>query len=124
MKGRRTSTWPREYAKNRARLLANTDVCGLCGHHGAKTADHIVSWRNWPRDPDGRMFPGFNSLGNLQAAHGTMGAGRDKIHNRCPVCNRLCNQSKGAGRPAGAPVRLDRFPEAATRPASRKWYPD
>jgi hypothetical protein len=123
VKGKRTSTWPREYAKNRAKLLAMSDLCGLCLHGGAKTADHIISWRLWPRDHDGRLLPGFNSLGNLQPAHGTMGAGLDKVQNRCPTCGRLCNQSKGAGNFPRRAVTPTTFPEAEKRPASRQWFP-
>lgn len=121
---RRTSTWPREYARNRARLLATTDLCMLCGHPGATTADHIVPWRAWPRMENGKLRPGFNSMGNLQAAHGTMGSGPDRQHNRCPTCNRLCNQSKGAGTfrtGRRSPELPERFPEADNRPASRRW---
>ncbi len=126
MRPRRTATWPREYARNRARVLAVSNVCVLCGHGGAKTADHIVSWKHWPKDSDGRLLPGFNSMGNLQPAHGTMGSGPDREHNRCPVCSKLCNQSKGAGSARNAlgrrgKGRLDHFPEAAGRPASRDW---
>ncbi len=116
----RTGAWHREYVRNRARLLATSDVCALCGHPDARTADHIVPWRRWPRDIDGRLIPGFNSLGNLQPAHGTMGPKQEP--NRCPTCGKLCNQSKGAGLPGQ--IRrsgMDHFPESANRPASRDW---
>lgn len=90
----RSGTGGSAYRRNRALLLATTDRCALCGHGGATTADHVVDARRWPRDPGGRRQPGFNDLANLQPAHGTMG-GRQP-DNPCPVCGRLCNQSKGA----------------------------
>ncbi len=98
------------YRRNREVLLASNDTCGICRHGGSRTADHIVPDRMWPRGPDGRRVPGFDELGNLQPAHGTMGAGRDRVHNPCPTCGRLCNQSKGDGR-AHRPAR----------PQTRQW---
>ncbi len=92
----RSGTGNYVYRQNRATLLSQTTRCGLCGHEGSRTADHIISAKDWPRGPDGRRMPGFDSLANLQPAHGTMGAGRDVEQNPCPVCGRLCNQSKGA----------------------------
>jgi hypothetical protein len=89
-------------------LLATTDVCGICGHPGARTADHIIPARSWPKDATGRPLPGMDSLANLQPAHGTLGPGRPP--NYCPICGRLCNQSRGA-----AIVR---------RPTSRDWFAD
>jgi hypothetical protein len=89
------------YRRNRALLLATDDICRICGHGGSETADHIITAKLWPRDEHGKPLPGMDDLGNLQPAHGTMGSGRDRIHNRCPVCGRLCNQSRGAGRPRG-----------------------
>ncbi len=106
----RSGTGHRVYRRNRDTLLAASDICAICGHGGARTADHIISAPFWPRDENGRMLPGFNDLTNLQPAHGTMGAGRATEHNRCPVCHRLCNQSKGSG-----PSR---------RPSSRDWFPN
>jgi hypothetical protein len=89
--------------------LAATDLCGICHHYGSRTADHIVSDRDWPRLAGGKRAPGFDDLINLQPAHGTMGSGVNRVHNPCPVCGRLCNQSKGARTP---PPR---------RPQSRNW---
>lgn len=94
------------YRRNRAALLAQTTRCGLCGHDGAATADHIIDDKHWPRGLDGRRAPGFDELGNLQPAHGTMG-GRQP-DNPCPVCGELCNQKKGA--------------RVAHRPQTRDWY--
>jgi hypothetical protein len=99
---RRPSTGGWRYLHNRAVVLARSDVCWICRHPGARTADHLIPWRLWPRD-----LPGFNDIGNLAPAHGTMGSGPFKVHNRCPVCGRLCNQSKG-----------DRV---QGRPQSRRW---
>jgi 5-methylcytosine-specific restriction endonuclease McrA len=104
----RTGTGDRPYRRNRAKLLANTpDLCAICGHSGTMTADHIIPAKFWPRGPDGKHLPGLDDLENLQRAHGTMGAGRGR-QNRCPVCRRLCNQSRGAGR-------------RALRPSTRPW---
>lgn len=108
--GRRLSP---EYVRNRRILLAQvdtglrTDHCGLCNHPGARTCDHIVSDHHWPRDAAGRLLPGLDALANLQLAHGTQGM----INNRCTVCGKLCNQSKGRGR----------APAAAPRPQTRDW---
>ena len=105
----RGGTGHREYRRNRAVMLAATDLCGICGHGGALTADHIVPDRAWPRDrATGRRLPGFDSLANLRPAHGSMG-GRQP-NNPCPTCGRMCNQSRGD--------RPDR------RPQSRDWFPD
>ncbi len=103
----RAGTGNAAYRRNRALLLAMTDICALCGHGGAKTADHVIPARDWPKDPyTGKPLPGMDDLGNLQPAHGTLAPG---VLNRCPVCGLLCNQSKGAG---------DRRPR---RPATRRW---
>lgn len=83
----------REYRKNRAILLANDDLCWLCGHRGAMTADHVISDKRWPRDAAGRKLPGFDALGNLRAAHGTVSFDRQ---NRCAECGKLCNQVRNA----------------------------
>ena len=106
----RGGTGNRRYRRNRAVLLAASDVCALCGHPGAQTADHIVSAPAWPRGADGKRLPGFDELANLQPAHGSMGAGRDRVQNRCPTCGQLCNQSKGDGR------------RRQVRQSTRDWY--
>jgi hypothetical protein len=85
----------RKYRRNRDILLALSDVCGICHHGGAKTADHIISDVDWPRGPDGKRVPGFDELTNLQPAHGSMG--NTGAVNRCEVCGLVCNQRKGSG---------------------------
>lgn len=100
------SSW--RYRQARLEVLAESDICGLCGHGGAKTIDHIVTLANWPKDPAGRLLPGHDAKENLQPAHGTMGAGRTRIHNPCPVCGKLCNQVRGG----------DTLPPS---PHSRRW---
>lgn len=64
------------YRKQRARLLAESDVCHICGHVGADVIDHLtpVSRGGDPLDPD-----------NQAPAHG--------IH-RCATCGRNCNGEK------------------------------
>lgn len=66
-----------EYRKIRARILAHSDVCILCGHGAADTVDHIhpVSKGGARKDPD-----------NLAPIHGI---------NKCPTCLRNCNGEKG-----------------------------
>jgi hypothetical protein len=106
----------RVYRRNRAARLAmpDGDLCAICHHPGAQTADHIVSDRDWPRDENGRREPGFDDVDNLQPAHGTMG--NIGPHNPCPTCGKLCNQSKGAG---PRPTRVTLQPPAKR---SRDWY--
>lgn len=105
-----TGAW--RYRKNREKLLRESDVCWLCGHGGAQTADHVVVDRDWPRGDDGRRLPGFDELENLRPAHGSMG--NKAPPNYCPTCGRLCNQSRG-----------DRAPgyrrATPARPQSRQW---
>lgn len=104
----RTGTGNKLYRRNRALLLAQTDICALCGHGGAMTADHIIPARVWPKDPlTGKPLPGLDSLANLQPAHGTLSPG---VLNRCPTCWNLCNQAKGA--------------RVARRPTTRQWFTD
>lgn len=103
----RSGTGSRPYRRNRAAMLARNDICALCGHPGARTADHIIPARLWPRDAAGKPVPGLDGPGNLQPAHGTMGSGRGR-QNRCATCGKLCNQAKGSGR-------------RAYRPATRQW---
>lgn len=88
----RSGTSNKEYRRNRAILLANNDICWLCGHGGAMTADHVITHKRWPRDGYGNLLPGFNGLNNLRPAHGTMG-GTGAL-NRCPICKKLCNQNR------------------------------
>ncbi|MEU3255924.1 HNH endonuclease [Streptomyces sp. NPDC006997] len=66
-----------EYRQTRARVLAESDICIVCGHTAADAVDHIqpVSKGGARKDPD-----------NLAPIHGTAG---------CPVCLRKCNSEKG-----------------------------
>ncbi|OKK06428.1 hypothetical protein AMK26_10425 [Streptomyces sp. CB03234] len=65
------------YRKARARVLAESDVCIMCGHGQADATDHVipVSKGGAQTDPD-----------NLAPIHGVDG---------CPVCGRKCNNDKG-----------------------------
>ena len=76
-----------EFRQLRARVLAESDVCIVCGHGGADSADHVhpVSKGGARVDPD-----------NLAPIHGVKG---------CPVCLRKCNSEKG-DRPLAAVVQL------------------
>lgn len=97
------------YRHNLAQVLAASDLCGICGHAGAATGDHIVPIAHWPRDVTGKLTDGHDAIDNLQPAHGTRGAGIGRIHNPCPTCGALCNQSKNK--------RLTEAPS----PRSRMW---
>lgn len=98
--------------RNTARLVIARDggKCGICGHPGAQTVDHIIPHRDWPKDADGQPLPGLDHPDNLRPAHGTRGVA---AHNRCYMCDprgRLCNQSRGAG-----------YASAQQEPHSRSW---
>ncbi|MEV0963274.1 HNH endonuclease signature motif containing protein [Streptomyces sp. NPDC049910] len=82
------------YRKLRARILAESNVCLMCGHPGSQALDHIhaVSRGGAELDPD-----------NLAPIHGVEG---------CPVCLRKCNNDKG-NRPLSEVLRLV---------TSRDWY--
>lgn len=75
MRGRQGRPWRRM----RAAVLAASDLCWICGHHGADSVDHLrpLARGGPPLDPD-----------NLAPAH----------HRPCPSCGRRCNTSRGAGR--------------------------
>jgi len=98
MSGRSGRSGTPEFQRNRPLVLRASDICGLCGHGGARTVDHIIPKPRWPRDLYGNLLPGFDGLHNLQPAHGTTGSDATRVgrHNRCPTCGKLCNQSKGA----------------------------
>ncbi|MEU9888662.1 HNH endonuclease [Sphaerisporangium sp. NPDC051011] len=82
------------YRKLRTRILAESDVCILCGHGSADAIDHVIPVaRGGPRlDPD-----------NLAPIHGD---------NGCPTCARKCNNEKGN--------KL--LSEVRTLVTSRDWY--
>jgi len=83
-----------DFRKIRARILAESDVCIVCGHGAADAVDHIhpVSKGGAPKDPD-----------NLAPIHGVDG---------CPTCLRKCNNEKG-DKPLSQVTRLV---------TSRDWY--
>jgi 5-methylcytosine-specific restriction endonuclease McrA len=83
-----------DFRKTRARILAESDVCIVCGHSAADAVDHVipVSKGGAPKDPD-----------NLAPIHGVDG---------CPTCGRKCNNEKG-DKPLSAVTRLV---------TSRDWY--
>lgn len=90
----RSGTGARPYRRNCARVLADSDLCHLCGHSGARTCDHIVTAKQWPRDPaTGKHLPGLDDVANLAPAHGTMGS--TGATNPCPQGCGLCNQRRG-----------------------------
>jgi len=76
-----------EYRQIRARVLAASDVCIVCGHVAADAVDHIIARAKGGarKDPD-----------NLAPIHGNAG---------CPVCLRKCNNEKG-DRPLADVVQL------------------
>jgi 5-methylcytosine-specific restriction endonuclease McrA len=103
----------RAFRKTAAYVIArDAGICGICGHGDAHTADHIIPYRNWPKDDHGRPLPGLDSPDNMRAAHGTRGPAE---HNPCYQCTpqgRYCNQSRGAG---------NRGKTQHTEPHSRTW---
>ncbi|HCA86364.1 MAG TPA: HNH endonuclease [Streptomyces sp.] len=90
----RTELTSYAYRKTRARVLADSDVCIVCGHAQADAVDHIVSRARGghPTDPD-----------NLAPIHGVTG---------CPTCGRKCNNEK-SDKPLTQVTRLK---------TSRDWY--
>lgn len=63
------------------------DLCHLCGHPGARQADHLVPIRDWPDQP---IDPHL-----MRPAHG--GGNEERgLDNPCPICGRRCNQERGA----------------------------
>lgn len=89
-----------EQDRNGRLVLRASDVCGICGHGGARTIDHVIPYSRWPRDAyTGKPLPGLHAVSNLQPAHGTIG--NTGFVNRCRECkalringNGVCNQSK------------------------------
>lgn len=94
------------YRKARSLMLAVNDICALCGHPGARTADHIIRPALWLAMYGTR--DGCDDIDNLQPAHGTAGNRLTGTINRCGICGKLCNQSRGA-----KPIHT---------PRSRDWY--
>lgn len=66
----------RPYRRARQRMLDESDICWLCGHGGADTADHVI-----PRSLGGDV----SNVANLRPAHG----------EPCPTCGQRCNYSRG-----------------------------
>lgn len=92
----------RAFRKTADLVRANSDgLCGICGHGGAITMDHIVSFRDWPTNELGQPLPGLDSPDNMRVAHGTRGIAPPNPCHQCdPVKwpnGRLCNQSRGHG---------------------------
>lgn len=75
------------YRQVRARILAESDVCIVCGHGAADAVDHIH-----PRSKGGAMV----DPDNLAPIHGV---------NGCIVCLRKCNSEK-SNRPLATVVQL------------------
>jgi 5-methylcytosine-specific restriction endonuclease McrA len=71
-----------------AAVLAESDLCWLCGHGGARTVDHIIPVKDWLARFGN--YEGVNQRSNLAPAHGQRG----RQSNRCPTCARLCNQAR------------------------------
>lgn len=92
----------RQFRKTAAFVIATSDgTCGICGHGGAITVDHIRSFRDWPTDELGQPLPGLDSAENLRPAHGTRGIAEPNPCHQCDPTRwprgRLCNQSRGPG---------------------------
>lgn len=70
------------YRRNRDFVL-QSDICHLCGHPGARQADHLtpLSLGGDMTDPE-----------NMAPAHG---GGRPGTDNPCPTCGKRCNQKRG-----------------------------
>jgi hypothetical protein len=110
---RRRATGARPYRRNRAVVLATSDICGICGHSGARSANHIVPPGKWPRGPDGKPLPGVDGVGNLEPAHGSMGP------NQPPnPCMRCLNRHGKPGRMCNQWLKDHGY---VNRPTSRKW---
>jgi len=76
-----------EFRQLRARILAASDVCIVCGHGAADAVDHIH-----PRSKGGALL----DPDNVAPIHGVAG---------CPVCLRRCNSEK-SDRPLSEVVQL------------------
>lgn len=108
MPGRSGRSVTREYRRNIRAVLRESDVCGICGHGGARTGDHIIPAKAWPRDPaTGKHLPGLDDVANLQPAHGSGGSRATGWDNPCPVCHKRCNQNKNGKQLTGNPRSQD-----------------
>ena len=85
----------RTFRRLRAQVLAESDICVVCGHGGSDAVDHLTA-----RSVDPSMA---EDVDNLAPIHGNDG---------CPTCKRQCNREKGAG-PLADVVRLK---------TSRDWF--
>ena len=75
------------FRQMRARVLAHSDICIVCGHGASDACDHVI-----PVSKGGaRLDPA-----NLGPIHGVKG---------CPVCLRKCNSEK-SDRPLAEVVQL------------------
>jgi len=86
------------WARIRRIVLANP-VCGICGHWGADSVDHIVPLSKGGHPTD---------LANLQPAHSRY---------PCADCGKRCNLAKGAGSRRNTEGETSRSPLRT----SRKW---
>jgi rRNA maturation endonuclease Nob1 len=69
----------RPFRRARAQVLAESDICAICGHPGARTGGHDIARAvdiTMAEDPD-----------NIVPVHGT--------GNLCPTCGRNCNREQG-----------------------------
>ena len=65
----------RPWRRLRARILADSDICHICGHAGSDAVDHVIAIeRGGTNDPD-----------NLRPAHHT---------EPCATCGEKCNRRK------------------------------
>lgn len=62
------------------------DTCHLCGHGGARQADHLIAVSVDPGQPIDPY--------DMRPAHGG-GDPRRGLDNPCPTCGRRCNQERG-----------------------------
>lgn len=82
------------YRKVRARVLAESDICIVCGHTESDAVDHVI-----PRARGGHL----TDPDNLAPIHGVHG---------CPTCGRKCNSEKGT----------KALPQVTGLVTSRDWY--
>lgn len=88
MPGKNSGRTTRPYLRARAYVLSHSDVCWICGHSGARTADHVIPRATCFRQG---LLHLLDDPANMRPAHGS--------RNRCPTCGRHCNQDRGTGAP-------------------------